>query len=305
MHTNSLTITYLSKVSFASLNGGDKEVDNINPIKKITLNNGEELPYLSSQAIRRALRDKLEELGYELSPVGESSTQKGAPKTALNPTKYIDDDLFGYMDAKKTEEGSNDTATRTSPIRVEALLALTTYKGDLDYATNFMGKKIELNANIFESEIHSGVYRGTILIELDRVGKQTTYIKKDKVLKTTDLVPNSEKAKRVLTFLDAFRTLWSTGRQTRFLADISPKFIAAALTKSKNPLFLEAVDLATNGQLDMQKLNSVVTDYSKFVDQHVFAVQEAIFDKQESMVSLKEGFDTIEQWITDYYNPKK
>lgn len=305
MHTNSLTITYLSKVSFASLNGGDKEVDNINPIKKITLNNGEELPYLSSQAIRRALRDKLEELGYELSPVGESSTQKGAPKTALNPTKYIDDDLFGYMDAKKTEEGDNATATRTSPIRVEALLALTTYKGDLDYATNFMGKKIELNANIFESEIHSGVYRGTILIELDRVGKQTTYNKKTKELKTTDLVPNNEKAKRVTTFLDAFRTLWSTGRQTRFLADISPKFIAAALTKSKNPLFLEAVDLATNGQLDMQKLNSVVTDYSKFVDQHVFAAQEAIFDKQEGMVSLQEGFDAIEKWVTDYYNNQK
>ena len=77
------------------------------------------------------------------------------------------------------------------------------------------------------------------------------------------------------------------------------------IIKSKNPLFLEAVDLATNGQLDMQKLNSVVTDYSKFVDQHVFAVQEAIFDKQEGMVSLKEGFDAIEKWITDYYNHQK
>ena len=33
MKTNSITITYLSKVSFASLNGSDKEVDNINPIK--------------------------------------------------------------------------------------------------------------------------------------------------------------------------------------------------------------------------------------------------------------------------------
>jgi CRISPR-associated protein Cst2 len=48
MKTNSITITYLSKVSFASLNGGDKDVDNINPIKKITLSNGEELPYMSS-----------------------------------------------------------------------------------------------------------------------------------------------------------------------------------------------------------------------------------------------------------------
>ncbi len=59
MKANSLTLTFLSKVSFASLNGGDKEVDNINPIKKVTLDNGDQLPYLSSQAVRRALRDKL------------------------------------------------------------------------------------------------------------------------------------------------------------------------------------------------------------------------------------------------------
>ncbi len=31
----SLTITYLTKASYASLNGSDKEVDNISSIKKI------------------------------------------------------------------------------------------------------------------------------------------------------------------------------------------------------------------------------------------------------------------------------
>ena len=109
------------------------------------------------------MRDKIAELGYELSPILESSTSKGAPKTALDPTKYIDDDLFGYMDAAKGKDDASGTSnTRTSPVRVESLLALATYKGDLDFATNFMGKKVGLNPNIFETEIHSGVYRGTI-----------------------------------------------------------------------------------------------------------------------------------------------
>ncbi len=179
MNTNSLTITYLSKVSFASLNGSDKEVDNINPIKKITLPDGTQLPYVSSQAIRRALRDKLAELGYVTSPVQESSTSKGAPKTALSPKEYIDDDLFGYMDAKAGTDGeAGSSNVRTSPVRVDSLMALATYKGDLDYATNFMGVKIGLNPNIFETEIHSGVYRGTILIELDRIGIEWVYNKK-------------------------------------------------------------------------------------------------------------------------------
>ena len=303
MKVNSITITYLSKVSFASLNGGDKEVDNINPIKKVTLQNGEELPYVSSQAIRRALRDKLEELGSDISPVRTSSTDKGAPKTEMNPIKYIDDDLFGYMDASKGKDDASGTSTvRTSPIRVESLLALATYKGDLDYATNFMGKKIELNANIFETEIHSGVYRGTILIELDRIGKETKLKdKKTRELETVDLVDNKEKAARVNNFLNALQMLWSQGRQTRFLADISPKFIAAGLMKSKNPIFLEAVELTEEGNVNIDKLNTVLSDYEKFMEDHVFAVQEAVFKKEEGMVSLKEGFAKLENWVNTYY----
>lgn len=308
MTTNSITITYLSKVSLASLNGSDKEVDNINPIKKVTLQSGEELPYVSSQAIRRALRDKIEELGHSLSPVGESSTSKGAPKTALDPIKYIDDDLFGYMDAQAGKDGGAGTSNvRTSPVRVESLLALATYKGDLDYATNFMGKKIGLNPNIFETEIHSGVYRGTILIELDRIGREFEIVEETKgktttpSLQTKELVSNEEKAKRVHALIDALQMLWSSGRQSRFLADISPKFFAAALMKSKNPIFLEAVNLNESGQIDTKGIKSVVNDYEKFIDQHVFAVQEGVFDKQEDMVSLKDGFQKLADWVTAYY----
>jgi CRISPR-associated protein Cst2 len=302
MNANSLTITYLSKVSFASLNGSDKEVDNINPIKKITLPDGNQVPYVSSQAMRRALRDKLSELGYDLSPVQESSTSKGAPKTALNPIKYIDDDLFGYMDAKAGQDGEAGTSNvRTSPVRVESLVALATYKGDLDYATNFMGVKIKLNPNIFETEIHSGVYRGTILIELDRVGVEWDYDKKEKVLVKKELIPAEEKARRVIAFLESFQTMWSSGRQSRFLADISPKFVAAALMKSKNPVFLEAVDLGANGQIAIEKLHSVVSDYEKYIVEHVFAVQQAVFDKTDEMVSMKEGFAFMEDWVKKYY----
>lgn len=303
MKTNSLTITYLSKVSFSSLNGSDKEVDNINPIKKVTLSNGEELPYVSSQAIRRALRDKIEELGNTLSPIDVSSTEKGAPKTAIDPIKYIDDDLFGFMDAAAGKDGAaGKSTTRTSPVRVESLLSLVIYKGDLDYATNFMGKKIDLNPNIFETEIHSGVYRGSILIELDRVGRKTQIKDKStRELETIDLVDNNEKANRVVAFLNAFQTMWSQGRQTRFLADISPKFIAAATMKSKNPIFLEAVDLTEDGEVNIDKLNTVVSDYGKFIDNHVFASQEAVFPKQDGVESIKDGFNKLETWVKNYY----
>jgi hypothetical protein len=53
---NSLTITYLTKVTFASLNGGDSDADNINAIKKVTLPDGSQIPYMSSQSIRYGIR---------------------------------------------------------------------------------------------------------------------------------------------------------------------------------------------------------------------------------------------------------
>jgi CRISPR-associated protein Cst2 len=301
MKTNSITITYLSKVSFASLNGGDKDVDNINPIKKITLSNGEELPYMSSQAVRRALRDGLQTLGNELSPIQEASAKKGAVKTMIDPNKYIDDDLFGYMDASPSKDAaSKGTSTvRTSPIRVEALLALSEYKGDLDYGTNFMGKghKTEkgedIQPNIFETEVHSGVYRGTILIELDRIGSGQGFENGE--------LKSEEKKKRVLAFIDAFRNLWSSGRQSRFLSDISPKFIAAACMKVKNPIFLEAVNLNPAGNVKVDNLKSVVSDYDKFIDDHVFAGQESVFELGDGVTSLKAGFEKIESWVSDFY----
>ncbi|WP_020602097.1 type I-B CRISPR-associated protein Cas7/Cst2/DevR [Spirosoma spitsbergense] len=297
MKINSLTITYLSKVSFASLNGGDKEVDNIVTIKKVTLDNGDQLPYLSSQAVRRALRDKLEELGWTISPVAKASEDKGAAKTQLDPVQYIDDDLFGFMDAAKGKDAEKGKATvRTSPVRVESLLALTKFQEDLDFGTNYMAKKLDGGQpNIFETEIHSGIYRGTILIELDRVGAGEGFEKADGKL------PWAERAKRVEGFLDAFQTMWSSGRQSRFLADISPKFMAAACMSSKNPVFLEALKVGRNGQVDVEALQSVISDYEPFINESVLATQEGVFGKADGVVSLKDGFATIKQWVRDYY----
>lgn len=291
MKNNSITITYLSKVSFASLNGADKDVDNINPIKKVTLDNGTELPYVSSQALRRALRNRLQEMGKPISQVtpGEG---KNPPATEGNPGKYYDDDLFGYMNA-------NARSQRTSPIRVESLLALNTYKGDLDYGTNFMGSDKGGEPNIYETEVHSGIYRGTILIELDRIGNGQTI---KNVFDDSDFVASKEdKKQRVLDFIDAFRTLWSSGRQSRFLADISPKFIAAAFMSVKNPIFLESVNIDKNGEVQVEELSSVVSDYGKFVSDHVFASQKSTLNTNTEAASLKDGFEKIEGWVKEYY----
>ena len=159
-----LSITYLTPVSFASLNGSDKEADNVSSIKKLT-RGGREYPYVSAQAVRRALRDQLGVLGHTLSEGKAAEAKKGAAITECLPAEYIDDDLFGFMDAAK-----GGTHKRTSPVRVAPLLGLDPYAGDLDFGTNYMSVESGGNPNIFETEIHGGLYRGSVLIELDAVG---------------------------------------------------------------------------------------------------------------------------------------
>ncbi|MFR5879863.1 MAG: hypothetical protein ACLUEQ_03095 [Cloacibacillus evryensis] len=75
MEDKCLTITYLTRASYASLNGSDKEADNISSIKKIRMNDEREYPYKSSQAIRRDIREQLAVLG--LGAFGSCGCQTG------------------------------------------------------------------------------------------------------------------------------------------------------------------------------------------------------------------------------------
>jgi CRISPR-associated protein Cst2 len=289
----SLTLTFLTPVSLGSLNGSDKEADNVSSIKKLT-RGSKTYPYVSSQALRRALRDQLGVLNYELSE-GVPAKEKGVAITKCLPKQYIDDDLFGYMDAVKNHK-------RTSPVRVAPLLAIDPYEGDLDFGTNYMSTKSGGNPNIFETEIHGGLYRGTLLVELDAVGKsrEGEGISAEKPKDAWELKP-AEKTARVLALLTALQHLWSGGRQSRFLADISPKFIAAAVTTAKVPLFLESVQWRS-GKIDLNALKEAVDDAKEITAAHCFGARAGLFDPvPEGCLSVGQAFAMIQAWVSSYY----
>jgi len=102
-------------------------------------------------------------------------------------------------------------------VRVSPLVALEPYGGGMDFGTNYMSVKAGGTPNIFETEIHSGYYVGTVLIELDRVGEKSPGDEYDLSLS------QDEKKKRVNALVDAIQNLWTVGRQSRFLSDVSPK----------------------------------------------------------------------------------
>ncbi len=289
MEAKCLTITYITKASYASLNGSDKEADNISSIKKIQMSDGKEYPYKSSQSIRRDLREQLAVLGETLSEAETAKQAKGAATTQGNPQEFIDDDLFGFMQADK------ETIKRTSPVRVSPLISLEPYRGELDFATNYMGVKAGGNPNIFESEIHSGFYRGTILIELDRVGvaDATTY--------KLDL-NNDEKKRRVSVLIDAIQNLWGIGRQSRFLADISPKFLCGAILTVKNPIFLECVKVNERSLVEISLIESTIKDFSNVIIDSALGERKGFFPQDtDKALAMGEAFIKMRSWLDDIY----
>ncbi|MBU5312827.1 type I-B CRISPR-associated protein Cas7/Cst2/DevR [Tissierella carlieri] len=289
----SLTITYLTKATYASLNGSDKEVDNISSIKKIRKNDGKEYPYCSSQAVRRALKEQLAVMEFELSEGVAGEKEKGAATTKCDPQKYIDDDLFGFMNA------SANTVKRTSPVRVSPLVAITPYLGELDFATNYMSVSSGGNPNIFETEIHSGYYCGTVLIELDRIGEKSIGDKYELGLN------NEEKAKRVLALIDAIQNLWTIGRQSRFLSDISPKLVCASLMTVKNPIFMESIRIDDEDNINVDLINNTIEDFKKQIVDSCIGERKGFFSKNTNeFKALGDCFETICGWVKETYGIK-
>lgn len=282
-----LTITYVTRASYASLNGSDKEADNISSIKKIKMQDGREYPYCSSQAIRRALREQLAVLGYELSEGVQGEQKKGAGTTKCEPERYIDDDLFGFMNAGKSK--------RTSPVRVTPAIALNPYQGDMDFGTNYMSVKAGGNPNIFETEIHSGYYYGTILIELDRVG-----VKGNDGYELN--LSSEKKANRVIALINAIQNLWTVGRQSRFLTDMSPKFVSAALMKVKNPIYMECIRLTDEDAIRDDILQSTTKDFEHMIIKATQGERKGFFNQDnEAYESIGDSFNKIRQWVQEVY----
>ncbi len=248
--SKAITLTYLVKASAANVNASHTE-GNVQTIKRVTLPDGTVLPYISGQAVRRMLRDRLADLGWQLSePFAQVKEQEVTPPA--KPEEYIDEDLFGYMDASGAKR-------RTSPTRVSTLIGLFPYWGDRDLGTRSFeqfGQTPAEGGNMFETELAHSIYRGTMLVELDRVG---VFRASERGKGATDLeLPPAERRRRVQALVQALRLLWGGGRTARMLTDLSPWFIAYARLTVKTPLFLEAVQVEYERGRYLLKIEPIV-----------------------------------------------
>lgn len=246
--SKAIALGYLLKVSAGNVNASHTE-GNVMVTKKVTLPDGSFIPYFSGQAKRRMLKDRLEDMGFPLSDVAaQVSGQEVTPP--VRPWEYIDEDLFGYMDPSGNRR-------RTSPVRVSAGIGLFPFQGDRDLGTRSFerfGQEMAAGGNMFETEIYNNLFKGNILVELDRVGvftdlelgKDNKNIpdKLEKMQKNRRIfyvLPKEERRRRLQALLEALNLLWGGGRTARMLNDLSPRFFAYVRLGVKHPVFLEAL----------------------------------------------------------------
>lgn len=285
--SKAVAIGYLAKVSAANVNASHTE-GNVVVAKKITLPDGSTIPYISGQAIRRMLRDRLEELGYELSePFAQVSGQEVTPPG--RPWEFVDEDLFGYLDPSGGRR-------RTSPVRVSAAVGLFPFRGDRDLGTRSFerfGQAMAAGGNMFETELYTNFFKGTILVELDRLG----IFKSLEIGENNDrTLPADERKKRLITLLEAFNILWGGGRTARMLADLSPKFIAYTRLKVKHPVFLEA--LMTHYEdskyiLELEPLTNALQKFTSYREQTLFGLEPGIFGNEGDIRNALQSYGPV------------
>jgi len=285
--SKAVVIGYLAKVSASNVNASHTE-GNVVVAKKVTLPDGTTVPYISGQAIRRMLRDRLEELGYPLSePFTTVSRQEATPP--VRPWDFIDEDLFGYLDPSGGRR-------RTSPVRVSAAIGLFPFQGDRDLGTRSFerfGQEMAAGGNMFETELYANLFKSTVLVELDRVGVFKPIETGEKNERT---LPADERTKRLQTLFEALNILWGGGRTARMLADLSPKLLAYARLSVKHPVFLEALSAHYEDGKYALKLGPLVNVLKKFADyreQTLFGIEPGIFGNEEEIRAALQEYGEV------------
>ncbi|MGB9659706.1 MAG: type I-B CRISPR-associated protein Cas7/Cst2/DevR [Nitrososphaerales archaeon] len=222
MRAKFLELAFLTKVEKSNLNASGTE-GNVTILKKTEEIDGGVRPFISGASIKYAIKDYLKEIGLPLSPI-KRKTKTAQITTECDPEKYIDDDLFGYMD---TEKG----VRRIAPVKTNGMISIFERKGDLNRGVRFDPEGKE--HSMYDLEVATTVFRSNWAIELDRIGHYNDE-QEFKEGKVGDFINAKEKEKRVKALLGAIFNLWSRVKQTNNLTQLQPEVMIVVMRDDKS-----------------------------------------------------------------------
>jgi len=219
-----LFITVVTPTAIAANNRGEGDGSTLSTLQKITCGNDQHTT-VSAEAIRWGLREYLQnnfeqQVNRTFDPDQDKYNLKGEQNgnkdeqngnKVYDPEKYIDDDLFGYMDAKKGSDNKDATKKRRGALEVSRAISLDPYWGDIAFGSTG-GEKGK--TSIHSTEVHRTAYQYSVAL-------------------TPESLKDPKRADIVLDAIAAIRHVG--GNHSRFLYEFRPESIVIRITDDPSP----------------------------------------------------------------------
>ncbi|MDX2271598.1 MAG: type I-B CRISPR-associated protein Cas7/Cst2/DevR [Cyanobacteriota bacterium] len=211
-----LFATIVTATAVAANNRGEGDGSTLSTLQKITRGH-DQYTTISAEAIRWGLREYFQNNNEaETNRTFDPNTDKYSFKAEVfNATTYIDDDLFGYMDAKKGKDNEDATTKRRGALEISRAISLDPYWGDIAFGSKG-GEKGK--TSIHSTEVHYTAYQYTVAL-------------------TPDSLKDPARAALALDAITAVRHVG--GNHARFLYDFHPESIVIRVTEDPSPWIMD------------------------------------------------------------------
>lgn len=249
-------------------------------------------PYVSGQAWRRWWREVLyTDFGWTPSEV---TREAKSAYTKGDPIAYEEDDLFGYMAARRrargrrrgaeggeeTTEGTTGTYRRISPLKNSLLISVLPNVITSDFGHFSRNLPPETDIIPFESEHYTTYLQGVFTISLTDVGRfevgemrdlsdeivdaHTGELRRDANNDRVYWLPKEKRIERVQQVIRALARLRGGAHLARNLSDVTPVVVLIGFVDGGNAPFQRLFNADENNErvvLNLERLESVLTDY--------------------------------------------
>lgn len=211
-----LFATIVTSTAVAANNRGEGDGSTLSTLQKITRGN-DQYTTVSAEAIRWGLREYLQNSHAEATnrTFDPNKDQYNFKDEKFSPKKFIDDDLFGFMDAKKGKDNEDATTKRRGALEVSRAISLDPFWGDIAFGSKGGTKG---KTSIHSSEVHCTAYQYTIAL-------------------TPESLQDTSRAAVVLDAIGAVRHVG--GNHARFLYDFRPESIVIRVTPDPSPWIMD------------------------------------------------------------------
>ena len=221
--TQYIFATIITPTAVAANNRGEGDGSTLSTLQKITRGN-DQYTTVSADAIRWGYREYFQNTQpdkvnrtFEFDPKKNEEVYK-YKNESYDAEKYIDDDLFGFMNAKKDKNNKNATVKRRGALEVTRAISLDPFWSDVIFSSK--GGERD-NKSIHNTEVHCTAYQYTLAL-------------------TPNSLKDSIRAKLLLDAIPAIRHVG--GNHSRFLYEFRPESIVLRITEDPSPWIMNCFE---------------------------------------------------------------